>query len=648
MRTLAAIIDCLPLGKFMARRAIHRLGSSVGHDANSIRVAKDIPSTRMTQDTPAPQVTKVDPPLQVTKKKRPPRMIQRFVWPPAEETLGAVPAYGAELHAMITAAKAIRPVWNWGDVYDVVKAEFDYAYYLSNNPDIAHLHFDPVAHYLKAGAREGRDPTPWFVTREYVKHYLDEREEHDINPFYHYLTVGRVKGFTPRAPHGYQRFCDGINLDPAEVSDLVRERIVDVRDRLAHGVLGEMVTKAAAIDPLVAKSWPAALRVRVPPASNAVGVRRIAHLLDMQDQAENRRARLVLVTNNRPGRNDHDLTRQVVALLTKQIPATEIVVIAILGTESDKDADIPGVRIVNFATLRPGYKQYDARRSLIEMIRSLRPDHVVNLNATLFWEALPIFGRALSASCRMIHVLHIDSFDISSRSRENVLARFYRAFEIESEIVVVGPDLRQQLIDQFSVPESAAARIHAFEVPLRTNVGARPAGDPTMDAVEASVDTDGRPTVLWIGYRKSTTAAATLIGLQADYRVVAFDPDIQRSHDIGGVIWLPLPATGLPLAGSLAVIFDYRLETLDSLVLDALAAGMPLAARFSETLVARSIGNRALTLPDRGSPAATLTALQDFLAKADDYAARARALRADRLNQDRHAADVFSIVQAPA
>ncbi|MDB4213306.1 hypothetical protein N9741_00355 [Octadecabacter sp.] len=64
-------------------------------------------------------------------------------------------------------------------------------------------------------------------------------------------------------------------MTPGQTTDLVTRRMEDVRDRLLSGTLGDMVAKAAALDPLIEKSWRAALRVRVPPASNAIGVRRI-------------------------------------------------------------------------------------------------------------------------------------------------------------------------------------------------------------------------------------------------------------------------------------------------------------------------------------------------------------------------------------
>jgi hypothetical protein len=46
---------------------------------------------------------------------------------------------------------------------------FDSEYYLQHNPDVAAAGIDPVAHYLRIGAAELRNPGPYFSTRWYVQ-----------------------------------------------------------------------------------------------------------------------------------------------------------------------------------------------------------------------------------------------------------------------------------------------------------------------------------------------------------------------------------------------------------------------------------------------------------------------------------------------
>ncbi|KQT47929.1 glycosyl transferase [Methylobacterium sp. Leaf456] len=83
-------------------------------------------------------------------------------------------------------------------VYEAVAAEFDKAYYLDRNADIRHSGVDPIRHFLDFGVREDRDPNPHFSIRFYRSQYRREIAP-GVNPFFHYLAVGRERGFKPNA-----------------------------------------------------------------------------------------------------------------------------------------------------------------------------------------------------------------------------------------------------------------------------------------------------------------------------------------------------------------------------------------------------------------------------------------------------------------
>lgn len=69
---------------------------------------------------------------------------------------------------------------------------FDEAYYRSEYPDLANIH-DPIGHYCQHGWREGRNPSPDFVTAYYLETSPDIRDA-GMNPFLHYITAGRTEG----------------------------------------------------------------------------------------------------------------------------------------------------------------------------------------------------------------------------------------------------------------------------------------------------------------------------------------------------------------------------------------------------------------------------------------------------------------------
>jgi GT2 family glycosyltransferase len=70
---------------------------------------------------------------------------------------------------------------------------FDRSWYLKQYPDVAELKMDPISHYLRYGAPEGRDPNPNFSTWGYVETYPDVAVQR-TNPFIHYILYGRAEG----------------------------------------------------------------------------------------------------------------------------------------------------------------------------------------------------------------------------------------------------------------------------------------------------------------------------------------------------------------------------------------------------------------------------------------------------------------------
>jgi hypothetical protein len=74
---------------------------------------------------------------------------------------------------------------------------FDTTWYLARYPDVAASGVNPLDHYLRRGASEGRDPSPRFSTRWYLSAYPDVRTG-GLNPLLHYLHHGERERRRPR------------------------------------------------------------------------------------------------------------------------------------------------------------------------------------------------------------------------------------------------------------------------------------------------------------------------------------------------------------------------------------------------------------------------------------------------------------------
>lgn len=73
---------------------------------------------------------------------------------------------------------------------------FDAAWYLEAYPDVAVREVDPLEHYIRYGAREGRDPNRLFSSSWYLASNPDVTES-GLNPLVHFVVRGAKEGRSP-------------------------------------------------------------------------------------------------------------------------------------------------------------------------------------------------------------------------------------------------------------------------------------------------------------------------------------------------------------------------------------------------------------------------------------------------------------------
>jgi len=73
---------------------------------------------------------------------------------------------------------------------------FDERWYVETYRDVRESGWDPFAHYLRHGAKNGRNPNPLFDTKWYLEQYPDIRVA-GVNPLLHYVRYGATEGRDP-------------------------------------------------------------------------------------------------------------------------------------------------------------------------------------------------------------------------------------------------------------------------------------------------------------------------------------------------------------------------------------------------------------------------------------------------------------------
>ena len=114
-----------------------------------------------------------------------------------------------------------------------IRHHVDKGYYLDSYPDVRAANFDPVDHYLRHGWREGRNPSPDFDTRFYIRLHMAPLGK-DYCPLVHYVEEGKRLGLATSTT-GFQRALSATR--PEGVLELV-ERFYNV-PILRHPVLAD-------------------------------------------------------------------------------------------------------------------------------------------------------------------------------------------------------------------------------------------------------------------------------------------------------------------------------------------------------------------------------------------------------------------------
>lgn len=91
----------------------------------------------------------------------------------------------------------------------VIKAsgQFNATYYLSHNVDVANKGARPLWHYIRHGAKEGRNPSDQFDTLYYLNRYPDVKVS-GLNPLYHYIKYGQAEGRETKPPVGCEVYIE--------------------------------------------------------------------------------------------------------------------------------------------------------------------------------------------------------------------------------------------------------------------------------------------------------------------------------------------------------------------------------------------------------------------------------------------------------
>lgn len=521
--------------------------------------------------------------------------------------------------------------------YDLLHEHFDVLHYLLQEPDlIDDPDVDLIEHFLEHGRELGLSPDPDFSMTGYLDRYPGKTAQARVgNPYLHWLRHGRAEGHVADPAPLIRRVSPVLGMTPEEITDHIVARRHDVLERFRTGRLGEMLARAAEIEPLIGTTWREITDVHLVPLSRAGAVDEFTAIYRAQEAAGFRRARVVLVINRVRWGGGRRMEGHIAHALAQHIDPADIVVVYTDKSDADRVPRFPaGVREVDFAGIAETLPEQLAMHALTMFLRTFRADSIVNINSRLLHSAMRIYGRALAATERIFPCYFCNEQTGMGTWVGYSLTYFYRSIDEVTGVLTDSQYLADELADTYRVLDDDRARLHVFRAPVPTD----------LPVVTGSPAREGRrPQVFWAGRWDRQKR----IGLFFDIARAMPDVDFRMWGEAvltgGQVTEIPANVTvegryghiaEVPLADADAWLYTSGWDGVPSQLLEVAVTGIPIVAS-SVGGTGEVIGDDdAWPVPeDEGAPS-YVDAIRAVLADPADARRRAAALR-ERVMRER-------------
>ena len=521
--------------------------------------------------------------------------------------------------------------------YDLAYEHFDLTHFLLQARHVLSSEtIDPIRQFLGNGAQARASPEINFSMAAYVARYPEKADGTERSPYLEWLKRGKAEVASPTRKGPGE---DGsvLGMPPAELAELLGATRLDVQERLRTGTLGDMFARAAEVEPLIGEVWSAtteltSLRWRPRrPSTRSPSSRPARKPLAMHGRGSS------WSSPNPVGEGAAG------PRATRARPATRIEPQDIVVIYTDKGGTAPagrfpaGVREIDFAGAADGMEREAALRALVELVRSLRGDAVLNINSRVLYEAMATYGKALAASERLFLLLFCNEQLAMGNWVGVPLRFFYRTFDLVDGVLTDSAYLSDWLVDRHQLGSADADRLHVLRAPV----------DPAVTVVPAPApDPERRPQVFWAGRwdrQKRVDIAVEVARRMPDVEFRMWGEAVLTPGHMGQV------PDNVRLEGRYNHIDELRLSEADVWLYTSAWDGVPSqlleVAMTGVPIVGSLVGGTGEVLGDDDSwpvreaedPDAYVRAIRDVLADPADARRRSTALR-ERLLRERTAA----------
>ncbi len=521
--------------------------------------------------------------------------------------------------------------------YDLAYEHFDVTHFLTQARGMLSIgDFDPLQHFLGNGAQVKATPEINFNMRAYLARYPDKARGPERSPYLEWLKRGKAAGEIADPAPGLEKMAGVLGMEPGELAEELAATRSDLQKRLRTGTLGEMFARATEVEPLIGDLWAETTRPTIPPLFSVNTVDQVAAIYASQRAAGFAGARLLIVATEPRWGGGRRVEGHIAHALSSRVDPRDIVVIYTDKGGTASPGRFPaGVRELDLAGAVEAMDPNAAQRLLVELIRSFHADAVVNVNSTLLYDALTVYGKALAASERLFLMLFCNEQQPMGNWLGLPLRQFYRCFDLVEGVITDSAYLASWLRERHQLGPEQASRIHVLRAPVDRSI-------PVVCA-PATSGPSRRPQVFWAGRWDRQKRIDVVFGVarlmpDVDFRMWG-ESVLTRDH-VGEA------PDNVRLEGAYAHLSDLELSDADvwlytsgwdgvpSQLLEVAMTGIPIVGSLVGGTGEVLGEDDSWPVADAGNPQAYVHAIRDVLADPTGARRRSQALR-DRMLRER-------------
>lgn len=515
--------------------------------------------------------------------------------------------------------------------YDLARDHLDLTHFLLQaRHHLEASEGDALGRFLDNGARAKASPEVNVDLASYLRRHPERADgAGDTSPYVAWLREGRDAGEIADPAPGLEEMATVLGRTPHQVAEDLGELRSDLVERLRTGTLGEMFARAAQVEPLIGEAWMATTQPVVPPVFSEATSTQVHAVHAAQTALGFARARVVIVAPEPRWGGGRRAEGHLAHALARHIEAADVVVVYTdAGGQAPPGRFPDEVRELHLAPLLQGLSPDQSQRVLVELLRSLRADAIVNINSRLLHEGMSTYGRALAATERIFPLLFCNEQLAMGAWVGLPLRFFYRWFDQVAGVLTDSEHLVEWLRNRHQLgPEAGGDRLHVLRAPVDT--------DLPQVSVAPRAD-DERPRIYWAG--RWDRQKRVDLALEVARRLPEVDVLMWGAAVLGGGRDAEVP-DNVTLQGAYAHITELDLEHADAWLYTSAWDGVPSqlleVGMTGVPIVGSLVGGTGEVLPPEHAwgvagvddPDAYVAAIREVLADPAEARRRAAGLR---------------------